>query len=358
VTVATVRSTIELTVRGRVLLLLATLATTAAWLTGDVDARLAAGLLAAPLFVDFVAKPRRLERVRVHVVRRRTVAGAPFVDQVELRNEGDRRLLELRLLEPRTSAPGGGALLDRLAKGGVAMLPLPARGQQRGRRCERTFVLHSSWPFGFLRSRAVLTIAAELIVEPARVPLSPQLLRAADDQQTGQRDARTLPGPEFHSLREYRLGDDARRVHALRSSTLGSLVTVTWHGNVPRSVGLVLDLRRPPGRSPRRGGARFEWSLSAAATLLEMLRAQDATVHAVLLGNAADQLTIAASAEEQQFLALLAAAAPTAHQSLPAATWAGLRRCEQVYWLAAGGHRATDALALGTRVTLVGGELP
>ena len=71
---ATSSTTLELTLRGRVLAGLGSAAGFAAWLGDDPNARLAAALLLAPLLVDFLLKPRRLHRCDVRVAPRRTAA--------------------------------------------------------------------------------------------------------------------------------------------------------------------------------------------------------------------------------------------------------------------------------------------
>ena len=84
---ASTHSTIELTMRGKVLAWLAGLAGAAAWLGEDPNARIAAALLAAPLLVDFVAKQRRMHETEVRIGPRRTIAGAPFTENVMLTHQ-------------------------------------------------------------------------------------------------------------------------------------------------------------------------------------------------------------------------------------------------------------------------------
>ena len=85
---ATSSSTVELTLRGRVVAWLATLAAGAAWIGGDGNARLAAAMLAAPLLVDFVAKQRRLQHTEIRLAPRRTAAGSPFSERLTLVHRG------------------------------------------------------------------------------------------------------------------------------------------------------------------------------------------------------------------------------------------------------------------------------
>ena len=70
------RTSLQLTMRGRLLVMLATLALFAAWLSGEANARLAAAMLMAPLLVDFALAPRHLHKLRLLVRPRRTTAAA------------------------------------------------------------------------------------------------------------------------------------------------------------------------------------------------------------------------------------------------------------------------------------------
>lgn len=351
--------TIELTLRGRILLLLVLMALAAAWMSGDGTARLAAALLAAPLFVDFVLKPRGLRHLQLWVGARRTSAGAPFVEEVAVQHKGRRPLRELLLREPRTGGRGDGALVELLRPGGSTRLPLAGRSNTRSHLLERVFEVSCSWPFAMLRVRAVLPVAAELVTEPARVPLGADVLRPAYEREMAPVDAVTLPGPEFHSLREYRDGEDARSVHALRSAALGSLVRTVTRGRMPREVGVVLDLRRPPCRPLLLGARRFEWSLGAAASLLELLALRHVTAHVLVVASRSAQTVIDAPLKLQQFLTFLAEAAPSPHRTLDQSVQQALQHCEHCYWLAAGGHIDRAAMArVGRDIMLLdsGGE--
>ncbi len=74
-------STVEFTPRGRVVAWLAALATGAAWLGNDPNARLAAALLAAPLLLDLLLRQRRLQDTELRLGPRRCTAESPVCDQ-------------------------------------------------------------------------------------------------------------------------------------------------------------------------------------------------------------------------------------------------------------------------------------
>lgn len=338
--------TMELTLRGRIVLLLVSMALSAAWLSGDANARLAAALVAAPLFVDFVLKQRSLRQLRLSVRPRRTVAGAAFLEEILLRHDGRRPLRELLVREPRTGVDGSaGTLVELLAPGEQLQIHVNGRSNVRSHLLERVFEVQSHWPLGMLRVRAVLPVAAELVTEPARVELEAELLRAAQEREPAPRDTLMLAGSEFHSLREYRYGEDARTVHALRSAALGTLVRTVTRGRMPRQVGLVLDLRRPPGRPLMLGQRRFEWSLGAAASMLEFLAAQNVAAHVLVIGSRSAHTLVEGAARLHEFLTFLSEVAPSPHRPLEAAMHDALLGCEHCYWLAAGSYLDRAAMA-------------
>jgi uncharacterized protein (DUF58 family) len=354
---ALANSTLELTLRGRVLAWLAALAAGASWLGGDANARLAAALLATPLVVDFVAKQRRLDRTEIHVAPRRTTAGAVFTESVQLTHRGRRPLRECMLAEPRTMRTEPAALLPELRAGEPCRVELRQRSPLRSHVLERVFVLVSHWPLGMFRTRSVVRVHSDLVTEPARVPLHPNLVPATDTSEWSADDRSPLPGPEFHSLREHQAEEDVRLVHALRSAALGTLVRRVNHGRLPRSVGIVLDLRRPPGRPLSQGQRRFEWSLGACATMLALLRARGSDALVLVLGEEPATIDVRGPLQERELLTLLAEAGPSPHRTLPPELFAAVQQMPHCFWIPAGAYLAApEFAAMSGVVTLVDGE--
>jgi uncharacterized protein (DUF58 family) len=349
-------TSLELTLRGRVLAWLAALAAGASWLGGDANARLAAAMLATPLLIDFLWKNRRVHRTEVRVAARRTTAGAPYNESITVVHRGRLPLRECLLVEPRTMRTEPPVLLPTLRTGVATRVQARQRSVHRSHVLERVFLLLSNWPLGMFRTRAVVRVDADLVTEPARVGLHAEIVRAIADTEAAPRDRSTLPGPEFHSLREHSPEEDARAVHALRSATLGTLVRRVTLGRMPRTVGIVLDLRRPPGRPLNQGGRRFEWSLGACASLLHLLRSRGAETRVLVLCSEPADLLVQGSARELELLTLLAEAGPSPHRAVPDETFATIRSLEFCYWIPAGGYLASpEFAAMPGRVTVIGG---
>ncbi len=353
---ATRTSTTELTLAGRVMACLAALATGAAWIGDDGDARLAAAMLLAPLLIDFVLKPRGLQHTELQLAPRRTSARAVFTERVTVRHRGLRTLRDCVLSEPRTMRMEPGALLPPLRPDTPTEVRLRCCSPTRSHQLERVFELISLWPLGLFRARAVVPVATALITEPARVPLAARTLHALAET-AAPRHFQHGAGSEFHSLREHQFGEDARGVHALRSAALGTLVRRITTGRLPETVGLVLDLRRAPART-QQGQPRFEWSLGACATLVHLLRERAARVHVLLLDAEPTAMTVQGPAQETELLTLLAEASPAAFTPAPGELVEAMQRLAHCFWIPAGGnHGAPEYAALRDRTTLVTGEL-
>ena len=325
--------------RGRVVLVLLHLALAAAWLGEDDHARIAASLLATPLLVDLWTKLRHRPDVRLRLGPRRTVARAPFLEPVVV-EAGRSPVHALRLREPQTHVRDAGGLhVPFLAAGSTHELRNAARSIRRGVVRERTLQGETVWPLGMLRWRIELVLDARLLTEPARATLPPSVLAAlaaADaEAKAGRRDGQD----EFHALREYRDGEDARLVHARRSAARGEPVRRVLRGSPAPRCAVVVDLRRPPGMPPSFGRRRLEQELSRAAALADAVEARGLTLIGHVIGEAGtERCESAAGAPPTAFLEALAVARSASYRLLAERELEGLDEVDACFWLAAGGH--------------------
>ncbi len=88
------RTTLEVTYRGRVLLLLGILAGFAAWINKGSSVRLAAAVLLAPLLIDLIWGGLRLPALSLIMRRRRTESGVPFAESYTLKNLSGRAVMD------------------------------------------------------------------------------------------------------------------------------------------------------------------------------------------------------------------------------------------------------------------------
>ena len=132
-------------------------------------------------------------------------------------------------------------------------------------------------PFGLVERTRSFRSVSDVVVFPAVEPLPPLHLPGAwDSANQASSHSIGVHGSDDASVREYRQGDDLRKVHWRSSARLGSLVVRQeerpWHG---RSA-LLLDNRAlahrrvtgdlDPQLDPREQDS-FEWAVSAAASI-------------------------------------------------------------------------------------------
>jgi uncharacterized protein (DUF58 family) len=132
---------------------------------------------------------------------------------------------------------------------------LPAK---RGRWPLGPALVHSADPFGVLWADTAVGDAELIPVWPAVVDLSGTagaLMGLADRIVLGAR----TPSPDDASLRDYREGDDMRRVHWASSARRGTMLVRSDERAGRRPATVLMDLPRDP--------TALEWSVSAAASV-------------------------------------------------------------------------------------------
>ena len=129
---------------------------------------------------------------------------------------------------------------------------------RRGRWPIGPALVHTSDPFGFLATDTAVGGSERIAVWPATVDLSDAagaLMGHADRIVLGAR----TPSPDDASLRDYRDGDDLRRVHWKSTARRGTMLVRSDERAGRRPATVIMDL-------PRDDQA-IEWTISAAASI-------------------------------------------------------------------------------------------
>lgn len=334
------QSKLELTPRGQACLLLINLTAGAAWLTGDINAQLATGMLGSVFFLDWVYKKLRKPRIDLVVKPRRTHAGRVFLDSIEVRNRSTLYgVHHITLSEPRLNTLAGGAYIEEIPAGGAWIPRISARSRRRNRIRKRSFELSSSYPFSMFRWHGTIDVATDLVSEPARVQLDRELLesmgRGFQAQETGQRDM----GNEFFCLREYQEGEDARHLHAARSASLGVLVTRRFRGDRDPEVAIILDLRRKPGTLVPMSSRTLEQYLGITASIVDRLSQTASSIHIFTLDGANRHWLIESPSEAREFLVYLAETGSVPYFAFDPLDLPELAKSDSQLWIPAGGYR-------------------
>ncbi|WP_326846316.1 DUF58 domain-containing protein [Streptomyces kaniharaensis] len=260
-----------LTTRGRSFLAAGLTAVVCAYLL-DQDALLRVGVLLAalPLAAALVLANTRY---RVASGRRlspsRAVAGQEA--RVHLRVDNVSRVpTGLLLLEdkvPYVLGPRPRFVLDRIEPRGHREVSYRVRSDLRGRYPLGPLQLRLSDPFGMCEVNRSFTASDVLTVVP-QVQALPYMRLTGEWAGQGESHTRTLAlaGDDDVILREYRPGDDLRRVHWKSTARYGELMVRREEQPQRARATVLLDTRETAHRGSGPASS-FEWAVSCAASV-------------------------------------------------------------------------------------------
>ena len=179
-------------------------------------------------------------------------------------------LLEDRLPYALGSRPR--VVLERLGAHQASSVAYTVRADVRGRYPIGPLVIRLTDPFGLCELTRSFPSVDRLTVIPQVVPL-PTVRLAGEYAGTGDSRARSVAvhGEDDAATREYRRGDDLRRVHWRSTARTGELMVRREEQPWESRATVVLDTRlfAHRGEGPT---ASFEWAVSAAASIAMHLR--------------------------------------------------------------------------------------
>jgi uncharacterized protein (DUF58 family) len=290
-----------LTVRGRCVVAGAIALLAVGALLGERTlVQLAVFVLALPLLAAFL-----VAREQFRLTARRTVAparvprGGSAEITVEIGN-ADSRSGGLWLLTEQLPAQLGASphfVVDRLAGGSSTGFGYRVRDARRGRHVLGPLRLRLVDPFGLVERSTVGTDTAVLVVVPRVRPLDRGGLSAGHGGGgEGARRSIAVHGEDDVSTREYRHGDDLRKVHWRATARTGELMVRMEERPWRAQATLLLDTRsrahlvqaREPGGPLRRPAEddcpppdSLEWLIEAAASIGTSLTSRGAELRTV-----------------------------------------------------------------------------
>ncbi|WP_344839930.1 DUF58 domain-containing protein [Actinocorallia longicatena] len=260
-----------LTTRGRSFVAAGLTAVACAFLLGEQDL-LRAGMLilVLPLLATFAVSRTRY---RLACARRLGPSRLPVGHEAraELRLENVSRLpTGLLLVEDRVPYTLGGRarfVLDRIEPVGARELSYRLRSDVRGRFKVGPLTVRLADPFGLVELARSFSLTDTLTVTPQVVQLPAGRVLGAWSGD-GESRARTVStaGEDDVAPREYRRGDDLRRVHWRSTARYGELMVRREEQQWQSRATIFLDTRRSAhwGEGP---GSSFEQAVSVAASI-------------------------------------------------------------------------------------------
>lgn len=263
---------VTLSSRGRTFVTVGVISTVAGLVLGVTDLqRVGVLLLVLPIPAWFAVRQSRSGlRIQHAVHPQRTEVGHRVEVRLTLGNPNAFATGPLRVTE---TVPGGRPL--RFSVAGIrgrqrrtVAYPLPPL--TRGRHVVGPTDITASDPFSLVVANSRSADTAEVIVQPRREVLAPLTLPMAW-QDGGAHSSHSVGsgGSDDASVRDYRYGDDLRKIHWRSSARSGNLMVRQeerpWHG---RSL-VLLDSRITayPVHPGDHQSPAFEWAVSAAASI-------------------------------------------------------------------------------------------
>ena len=158
-------------------------------------------------------------------------------------------------------------VLDRVEPRGSRDVTYPVSSDVRGRFGIGPLSVRLSDPFGLCELDRSFSATDELVVTPVVTPLPPVRL-GGDWAGGGEASARSIAssGLDDAATREYRYGDDLRKVHWKSSARVGELMVRREEQPFQSRATLLLDGRASAHRGDG-AASSFEWSVSAMASV-------------------------------------------------------------------------------------------
>ena len=306
-----------MTLRGRLLLLLAAVTYVAAWAFGSralypVAVGLSLAVLLAWAWARALRRPMRIERRTGHTDH---IEGADVLVDVELQ-------LETSLV------PSSVLLVERIGRLGERTTVLERRGDRLGARYVLQALPRGRYaftdaravlddPFGLERVEQPLPGDGTLLVYPRLVELDGVFTQGIEAHQGGLLALWRPAVLDLHSVREYQQGESLRKVHWPTTARRGELMVKDFDDAARDEIAVILDAQSglevgtPPSSS-------FELQVRAAGSILQShVRAGRRAVLVVNGARRAIQEVHTHSAEWRQAVELLAAVEPDGPEPLP-----------------------------------------
>jgi uncharacterized protein (DUF58 family) len=265
-----------LTTRGKSFLAAAVAVALVSVVLGEKDLlRLAILLGALPLLAaSYVGRSRYRLACSRSLEPHRTQVGASARVVLRLQNLSGlptgTLLLEDRLPYALGSRPR--LVLERLARHQASSVAYTVRAEVRGRYEVGPLVVRLTDPFGLCELTRSFPSVDHLTVTPVVQPLPPVRM-TGEYAGSGESRARSVAvhGEDDAATREYRHGDDLRRVHWRSTARTGELMVRREEQPWESKATLVLDTRAA-GHRGEGPTASFEWAVSAVASIAVHLR--------------------------------------------------------------------------------------
>jgi uncharacterized protein (DUF58 family) len=274
-----------LTGRGRAFVASGVTLAAAGWGLGFPDiSRVGVLLLVLPVITGLISRRQRAPlRIERHTSPPRVSVDERAIVTLVMTNAGTRRT-PLLLAEERLNLALGDRprfLLGQLQPGEVRQVEYAVRSHLRGRHPLGPLAVVLRDPFGLTNRFAEVGATGDIVVLP-RI----DLLAGGRPPGNGVGAEGEIPfmialhGEDDQSIREYRDGDDLRRIHWPATARTGDLMVRQEDRPARRRAVILLDPRAGAHRG-HGASSSFEWAVSAAASVVAHLAGLGYATHLI-----------------------------------------------------------------------------
>jgi uncharacterized protein (DUF58 family) len=260
-----------LTTRGRAFLSAGVTAAVCAFILGQDDLlRIGLFLVALPVLTAWLAhRARYLLSCSRDIQPARLEVGQTATVTISLENPG-RIPTGLMLLEDQVPYVLGSRprfVVDQLRPRWHRSMAYQVRSEVRGRYTIGPLSVRLSDPFGFVELTRSFSSKVAVVVTPQVIPL-PAVRLSGDWSGAGDNRPRAFAaaGTEDVTIREYRLGDDLRRIHWRSSARADELMVRREEQPHQSRATILLDTRQSAHRGSGPASS-FEYAVTAAASI-------------------------------------------------------------------------------------------
>jgi uncharacterized protein (DUF58 family) len=260
-----------LTHRGRFFVVIGLVVVLVAMAAGQRDVmRLGLLLVSLPVIAAVLVSRARLRMSCERSIEPGQVPlGSPMKGQIVLGQDG-RLPAGILMLEDSVPRELGGRprfLVDRPDVRWRRVVEYPLLGRVRGRFSTGPLTVRTVDPFGLVQLDRQFVATSEVMVTPRIVPL-PKIRTIGGGGRTGESRPHRIGvvGQDDATVREYRQGDDVRRIHWPSTARWGDLMVRREEQAWDPSASIVLD-SRASAHAGRGMHNSLEWAISAAASI-------------------------------------------------------------------------------------------
>jgi uncharacterized protein (DUF58 family) len=153
-----------------------------------------------------------------------------------------------------------------ISPGGVLEKTVRQRFERRGIHGRKDFFAESGFPFILLRGRRAAGASGEIVVYPAIIDVG-DLAGRLSSSSGPEALVRSSSGDEIYSIRQYRYGDDRRRIHWKATAKTADLMVKEYAAGEYKRATIVIDNLGASGEKGAVSTLVFEQAVSLTASL-------------------------------------------------------------------------------------------